>query len=84
MSATDPAVQDMLRIQRIAHDFFEPPTVNKKPLGRDEMKRLSQFVITLADQMDDNQTRREKPLTRDELAKVLMACSKWALEDFTK
>jgi len=84
MSKTDPVIQDILKIQRITHNFTEPPFVNGKPLGREDMYRLVQFITTLANQMDDNQHRRETPLTREELGKMLMASAKWSLEEFSR
>lgn len=84
MSKTDPVIQDILKIQRITHNFTEPPFVNGKPLGKEDMYRLVQFITTLAKQMDESQQRRERPLTHEELAKMLMASAKWSLEEMSR
>lgn len=75
-------LNEAIRIFRMT-DQFEKPMIWGKHMEDAQYQELLRFCFSLGESMFQNQDKREKPLTKDELAKMCLASAKWCVEEVT-
>lgn len=73
---------DAVRLYRLT-DKFEKPMIGGKRITDEEYRELMKFSYTLGESMSNAAEKRERPLTKDELAMMCLSSAKWALEELT-
>ncbi len=83
MDSKNPNLNEAERMYRICHDLLAPPRVGGKEMHKAQHEHLVRFLINFTETYLNQNGRRNRSLTSDEMLRALSACVKWSLEEFT-
>lgn len=71
------------RMTRLARDIMARPYIMGKEMSQEQYQELLNFATTIPKTYLDQNGRRERPLTENEVMYLVASSMKWAIENFT-